>query len=306
MSIASEISRLQQAKEDLATAIGNKGVTVSVSATLDEFADYVDDIVTGITPTGTKSITTNGTHDVTNYASASVAVPASAVDSGTKSITTNGTHDVVGYASASVNVPSSSPTLISKSITANGTYNASADSADGYSSVTVNVSGGGGGASNYVTGTFKGTTANEMLPITISYNGSGYPIAVQIYPTGGAYNSDGDFYSLVSRYKTCIYTAVKCVSDSPPNYSDSDDYRNFASVVNFYKNSTSDSTNYSVTSNRAFRFYYDTSYPTGTSPYYQAVRFASATTMRVFIGATGTGGGFAPNIEYTYNIVYSS
>lgn len=158
MSIASEISRLQQAKEDLATAIGNKGVTVSVSATLDDFADYVDDIVTGITPTGTKSITTNGTHDVTNYASASVAVPASAVDSGTKSITTNGTHDVVGYASASVNVPSSSPTLISKSITANGTYNASADSADGYSSVTVNVPSGGGlsgvSASFYVLGEF--------------------------------------------------------------------------------------------------------------------------------------------------------
>lgn len=34
------------------------------------------------------------------------------------------------------------PTLISKSITENGTYNASDDSADGYSSVTVNVSGG--------------------------------------------------------------------------------------------------------------------------------------------------------------------
>lgn len=34
--------------------------------------------------------------------------------------------------------------LIEKSITQNGTYNASSDSADGYSSVTVNVSGGGG------------------------------------------------------------------------------------------------------------------------------------------------------------------
>ena len=34
--------------------------------------------------------------------------------------------------------------LISKSITANGTYTASSDNADGYSSVTVNVSGGGG------------------------------------------------------------------------------------------------------------------------------------------------------------------
>lgn len=38
-----------------------------------------------------------------------------------------------------------SATLITKSITANGTYNASSDNADGYSSVTVNVSGGGGG-----------------------------------------------------------------------------------------------------------------------------------------------------------------
>lgn len=36
------------------------------------------------------------------------------------------------------------PTLITKSITQNGTYNASSDNADGYSSVTVNVSGGGG------------------------------------------------------------------------------------------------------------------------------------------------------------------
>lgn len=37
-----------------------------------------------------------------------------------------------------------SATLIEKSITENGTYNASADNADGYSSVTVDVAGGGG------------------------------------------------------------------------------------------------------------------------------------------------------------------
>ena len=36
-----------------------------------------------------------------------------------------------------------SATLITKNITANGTYNASSDNADGYSSVTVSVSGGG-------------------------------------------------------------------------------------------------------------------------------------------------------------------
>lgn len=38
-------------------------------------------------------------------------------------------------------------TLTTKNITSNGTYNASSDNADGYSSVTVNVSGGGSGSS---------------------------------------------------------------------------------------------------------------------------------------------------------------
>ena len=38
-----------------------------------------------------------------------------------------------------------SATLIEKIITENGTYNASDDNADGYSKVTVNVAGGGGG-----------------------------------------------------------------------------------------------------------------------------------------------------------------
>ena len=42
-----------------------------------------------------------------------------------------------------------SPILITKNITQNGTYNASSDNADGYSQVTVNVSGGGGGGDLY-------------------------------------------------------------------------------------------------------------------------------------------------------------
>ena len=70
------------------------------------------------------------------------------VPSGTLSITENGTTDVTNYASVNVAVPSISPTLITKSITENGTYNASSDNADGYSSVTVNVSGGSGGGGN--------------------------------------------------------------------------------------------------------------------------------------------------------------
>ena len=57
------------------------------------------------------------------------------------SVSENGRYheDGVVYDPVIVAVPE--PTLISKSITANGTYSASDDNADGYSSVTVNVSG---------------------------------------------------------------------------------------------------------------------------------------------------------------------
>ena len=95
------------------------------------------------TPTDTISITANGTYDVTDKASAVVNVPAPEINLQTKTATTNG--DVVadagydGLEKVIVNVSGDVPTLISKTISENGTYPASADNADGYSSVTVNI-----------------------------------------------------------------------------------------------------------------------------------------------------------------------
>ena len=70
-------------------------------------------------------------------------------------------------------------TLITKSITANGTYNASSDNADGYSSVTVNVSGGGGGV-EYESGTW--TPSQDIAQPTISFQNTHatLPYAVSI------------------------------------------------------------------------------------------------------------------------------
>ena len=47
MSIASEITRLQQAKSDLATSITNKGMTVPAATTIDGYAALVDSIQQG-------------------------------------------------------------------------------------------------------------------------------------------------------------------------------------------------------------------------------------------------------------------
>ena len=88
------------------------------------------------------TITQNGNYQAeppyTGFGLVSVAVP-----NGTErlSVTQNGTFRPsganIGFDEVNVNVDI--PELITKTITANGTYNASADNADGYSSVTVNV-----------------------------------------------------------------------------------------------------------------------------------------------------------------------
>ena len=46
MTIASEISRLQCAKADIKTAIESKGITISDSIKIDEYANCIEDIPT--------------------------------------------------------------------------------------------------------------------------------------------------------------------------------------------------------------------------------------------------------------------
>lgn len=51
MSIASEITRLQNAKVNIKTAIEAKGVEIPSNATLDEYSDYIEEIPSGGTDT---------------------------------------------------------------------------------------------------------------------------------------------------------------------------------------------------------------------------------------------------------------
>lgn len=95
--------------------------------------------------------------------------------------------------------------LIAKSVTANGTYTASSDNADGYYSVTVNVSGGGGSSKNVQvaqsTNRATSSTYTSVCSLTCSTAGTydvywncfrsttGGTSGSQLYIGGNAYGS---------------------------------------------------------------------------------------------------------------------
>lgn len=162
-------------------------------------------------------------------------------------------------------------------------------------------SGGGGGTSNVVIGTFKGTTAGAAMDIDLPYTGSGYPLAVLIYPSEGAYNSSagtGSFYSLIQRYAAQAYIIIKNKPNSTPAYSGGNS--DGTTILHRYKNSTSNSTTYTQTGTSGNS---DFNNQKATSNSTAIVKIRSKTKMSVFIASTSYG--FAANIEYTYCVIYS-
>lgn len=171
MSIASEISRISGNITDSLTAVASKGITVPSGSNSDDLPDLIAQIpnnysvtlsLTGASSSATTTKVISGgsyfteiTPTTAGHKISSITVTMGNVDItsqvfkpgvGAKAITANGTYTasndaLSGYSSVTVNVPGGGggSTLITKTITENGTYNASSDSADGYSSVTVNV-----------------------------------------------------------------------------------------------------------------------------------------------------------------------
>lgn len=188
-------------------------------------------------------------------------------------------------------------TLTTKTITANGTYDAEDDNADGYSSVTVNVPS-SGGASNLVTGTFKGTTTGAAMDVSLNYTGSGYPIAVSIYPTSG-YGSDTSIYSTLQRYAIIHFSAIKRTMNAPTYDTSGDDNAAFTGWT--YKSSSSTASTLTASSSQSANTFRGGNASNTNS---RVATFKDKTTMSVYIASNSYG--FMANVEYTYCIIYSS
>lgn len=162
---------------------------------------------------------------------------------------------------------------------------------------------GGGGASNIVTGTFKGTTTGAAMDVTLNYTGSGYPVAVVVYPSEGAYNTSGTFYSLIQNSAVVYYVAIKC-NDSDPTYPDTTTSieRNAVSLYCRRKNSSSNSTTLTGTAGNKFENFYANIDPVSSTS--GVLRMKSSTKMSVYIANTSYG--FAANYDYKYWVLYSS
>ena len=208
-------------------------------------------------------------------------------------ITANGKYTVNGYDRVNVNV---TPTLITKNITANGTYNASSDSADGYSSVTVNVT----SVPSVVTGTFTPNSADAgtAVEISIPYTGTGYPIELMIDVDGGI-DGNTSYSSLIDRYSMARQFYSKEYHGTTPTYGSSGTENIFRAQY-LYKSSDTSATNYSGANSTA----YLTNNANATASSANCIRMKSATTMSIFVKSTSYG--YSPNITYRYLILYSS
>lgn len=172
--------------------------------------------------------------------------------------------------------------------------------ADGSIGTGTASGGGGGGASNVVTGTFKGTTTGAAMTVDVPYTGTGYPIAVLVFPKNGFQDNEA-IYSLVQRYAILTYLIVKRRQGQTPRYSTNTTYDG-ADILYFYKTNATQATAISSSGSSSTSLAYSTSSANSGSS--ERLKINSATKLSVFIASTSYG--FAANIEYTYYVIYSS
>lgn len=137
LNLQQKIATIQEAKDDIKTAIINKGVVPSGNITTYANAINQIDTVNNQSKTATQNGTVYFDEGYTGLSQVTVSVNQSVEN---KNITENGTYTAdtgyIGLGTVAVNV---NPIRISKTITDNGVYLADDEDAYGYRQVTVNV-----------------------------------------------------------------------------------------------------------------------------------------------------------------------
>lgn len=170
------------------------------------------------------------------------------------------------------------------------------------------ASGGGGGASNVVTGTFTTvSTHSSHGTASISYTGSGYPIALLVYINNGVYNNTSsgntDYYNSVNRYDVGAFYMTKSEMNTTPSYTSSGS-NNYGTVVAVYKNSTTNPAKFGSASSGSSNTYSNVDAGASSS----CVRFkGNGTTLSYYVGNNASSSiGLVPSTEYAYIVIYSS
>lgn len=166
---------------------------------------------------------------------------------------------------------------------------------------TEGTASGGGGASNFVHGTFTTPSTVGVYEVDIPYSGTGYPIAAVFVIKGGAYTPDTEWYTRVRRYNVGFWAMVKASINTAPDYS-ANANNNMASVSYVYKNSTSSATTYAGGGGASPLTYTSSIAPTDSG--ILLLKFKSNTKFAV--RAAENSFCFPCGFEYEYFITYSS
>lgn len=170
--------------------------------------------------------------------------------------------------------------------------------ADG--TLTQGTASGGGGASNVVTGSFLFDT-NGAHTIELPYTGSGWPVAIAIFPKDGPYTYD----THLERFMLVSMLCIKGYAGTAPDYTQTAAL-NGAQIDAVYKSSASAASTQNVSMGTTNRMY--NSNGTATPGQTNALRILSANRLSVYMKkrtSTTSDYGFSTEVTYSYVVIYS-
>ena len=169
-----------------------------------------------------------------------------------------------------------------------------------------NIQQGGTSCPKLVQGTFTtGSSGGGTGTVTLDYSGSGYPIALIIYPQGGISNTDNTSWATeVAMYDVGMVTMVKAFTTTTPSYATTGS-QNYGVINYIYKSSSSNATSYAYGGSKTANTY--TSSSTNASTTAKMIRFkGNNKTLSYYIGnRTSSTYGLARSTTFSYIIVYN-